>query len=90
MLEKINHTVVPRPMITSDIEPREPEILGRREGETEPRRHAHCDGTIIIRLLRVHVGFDVATGAPVPIPVPCATYITSFFAKPNISEARFL
>ena len=49
---KIKHTVVLRPRITSDIEPREPEILGGVQRETEPRRHANCDGTII-RLLRV-------------------------------------
>ena len=37
MWEKIKHTVVLRPRITSDIEPREPEILGGSEGETAPR-----------------------------------------------------
>ena len=42
MLRKIPHTVVLRPRITSDIEPREPEILGRRQGGTEPGRHANC------------------------------------------------
>ena len=52
MWEKNTRAVVLRPRIPCDIEPREPEILGRREGETEPRRHANCDGTII-RLLRV-------------------------------------
>ena len=41
-----------RPRITCDTDPREPEILGRREGETEPMRRANCDGAII-RLLRV-------------------------------------
>ena len=53
MWAKLKHTVVVlRLRITSDIEPREPEILGGREGETEPGRHANSDGTII-RLMRV-------------------------------------
>ena len=45
--------MVLRRRIASDIEPREPEILGGRQSETEPGRHANCDGTIT-RLLRVH------------------------------------
>ena len=58
MWEKNTHAVVLRPIISSDIEPQEPENLGGSLGETEPRRHANCDGTII-RLLRVrdlHLG----------------------------------
>ena len=54
MLEKNTRAVVLRPRIPCDIEPREPEIPSGREGETEPRRHANCDGTIIrLTLLRV-------------------------------------
>ena len=52
MWEKNTRTVMLRPRIPCDIEPREPEILGRRQGETDPGRRANCDGTII-RLLRV-------------------------------------
>ncbi len=37
MSQKITHTVVLRPWIPCDIEPREPEILGRREGGDRAR-----------------------------------------------------
>ena len=40
-------------------------------GETEPGRHANCDG-IIIRLARVLVGLDVAGAPRIPVPVPGA------------------
>lgn len=42
---QINHNVVLRPRIASDIERGEPDILGGSEGETEPRRDANCEST---------------------------------------------
>ena len=36
MREKLKHTVVLSPRITSDIQPQEPEILGQREGKQRP------------------------------------------------------